>query len=246
MSRFQRWILGGLGLALAAVILAPAAADWLVTKDGTRVETQGPWRVESRLVVFKRPDGTFASMRLSEVDLEASERVTREMAEARRAAAAENAERQRPTERREPVARLTEKDLPPVESRASSGPDGESEGAGSGDPPRGREDAQPVAVSTWREVTEIDGDGTAFVGELQNTGENMALGVGVEVTLFDSEDEVIATKEAVLTGSALPPGKSGGFRAEFPGVFHYARVDFEVGADIVEAQTEDADEPPSR
>lgn len=243
MKRWHRWTLAALGVALAAVTLGPAAADWLVTKDGARVETQGSWRVESRLVVFKRPDGTFASMRLSEVDLEASRRVTREMAEAERAAAARNAEEQRPAERREPIARLTEKDLPPVgSSRRSADEDGEDAPAGRSAPREsGEADTRPdpIVVSTWSEVSEVDGDGLAFVGELRNTSEHMALGVGVTVTLFDEEDEEIASSDAVLTGTALPAGKSGGFRADFPGVFHYVRADFDVAADVVRSQTEE-------
>lgn len=250
MKRWHRWTLAALGVALAAVTLGPAAADWLVTRDGARIETQGPWRVESRLVVFKRPDGTFASMRLSEVDLEASERVTREVAEAKRAAAARAAEEQRPAERKKSIARLTEKDLPPVGSSRRSAEAEEDAGAGSSgargeDEEGGRPD--PIVVSTWREVSEIDGSGLAFVGELRNTSEHMALGVGVTVTLFDEEDEEIASTDAVLTGTALPPGKSGGFRAEFPGIFHFVRADFDVAADVVRSQTEEeAAEPASR
>lgn len=248
MKRWHLWTLVGAGFALAAVTLGPAAADWLVTKDGARVETQGPWRVESRLVVFKRPDGSFASMRLSDVDLEASKRVTREMAEAERAAAARAAETQKPAEEKEPIARLTEKDLPPVGSRRRAEEEAPAEDSSSRNGDAERRNPEPVTVSTWREVSEVDGDGLAFVGELRNASEHMALGVGVTVTLFDEEDEEIASADAVLTGTALPPGKSGGFRAEFPGVFHYVRADFDVAADVVRAEErdEEAAEPTAR
>src|SRR5689334_14665868 len=66
------WLLTLLGLAIAA----PARADWLVTRDGGRVETRGPWKEKGKLVVFTKADGTLASLRLSEVDLEASRKLT--------------------------------------------------------------------------------------------------------------------------------------------------------------------------
>ena len=69
--------LGACGLAATGV-----NADWLVTRAGERVETEGRWQVKGRMVVFTRPGGTLASLRLSEVDLEASRQATAEAAEA--------------------------------------------------------------------------------------------------------------------------------------------------------------------
>ena len=50
-------------------------ADWLVTRDGTRIETEGLWSMQGKLVVFELPDGTLSSLRLS---LVASDRATAE------------------------------------------------------------------------------------------------------------------------------------------------------------------------
>ena len=61
--------------ALAALLLclaAPAAAEWLVTDDGARIETRGPWKVVGSSVVFTQTNGTLASLRAARVDLEAS------------------------------------------------------------------------------------------------------------------------------------------------------------------------------
>lgn len=69
----------GLLAAASAALFAlssPAAGDWLVMADGTRVETRGPWEVKGKLVVFTRPAGGLASLRLAEVDLEASREAT--------------------------------------------------------------------------------------------------------------------------------------------------------------------------
>jgi hypothetical protein len=55
---------------------AAARADWLLTRDGSKVETRGPWKLEPKRVVFTTMDGTLSSLRLSEVDLDASRQAT--------------------------------------------------------------------------------------------------------------------------------------------------------------------------
>jgi hypothetical protein len=65
----------------------PAAADWLVTQLGDRIETRGAWRVEKKSVIFTLPNGTLSSLRVSDVDLAASEKATAAASEARPAGA---------------------------------------------------------------------------------------------------------------------------------------------------------------
>lgn len=76
---------GGLRVArsttLVLLVLAtaglPAEADVLVTKDGQKIETDGPWEIKGRQVIFTTPKtGTLSAVRLSEIDLEASELAT--------------------------------------------------------------------------------------------------------------------------------------------------------------------------
>ncbi|KAB2962235.1 MAG: hypothetical protein F9K16_09660, partial [Thermoanaerobaculia bacterium] len=65
-------------LAAAALVAAagPAAADWLVMKDGSRLETRGAWKVDGRRVVFNLPNGTLSAIRADEIDLDASAAAT--------------------------------------------------------------------------------------------------------------------------------------------------------------------------
>ena len=50
--------------ALAVGFTAGAAhADWLVTRDGARIETKGAWKVDGRRVVFTMPNGTLSALR---------------------------------------------------------------------------------------------------------------------------------------------------------------------------------------
>ncbi len=84
---------------MAACWIMPATghADWLVTRAGERVETQGGWEVKGRMVVFTQPTGTLSSLRLSEVDLDASNEATADAAAAAaRPAAPEPATADRP------------------------------------------------------------------------------------------------------------------------------------------------------
>ena len=63
-----------LALLLAA---APAGADWLILKNGTRVETLGPWNEKGKQVVYTTvAEKRLVSIRSSDVDLEASRRAS--------------------------------------------------------------------------------------------------------------------------------------------------------------------------
>jgi len=229
LTRHARWILGGAGALAAAALLVPAAADWLVTRDGGRIETDGPWRVENRLGVFKQPDGTFSSVRLSEVDLEASEQLTREMAERARAVETKAAPAPRAV-----ALRLTEKDLPPVGRRGREPQaEGEATGGESGSEADDAGTGESLQIVTWREVSSPDSPGIEFVGNVRNITDRMALGVAVNVVLFDEQGEETRSEGAMLTSPALPPGQAAGFRASFPGVYQYTRVEFRTSGNLV-------------
>ncbi|MCP3957354.1 MAG: glutaredoxin family protein [bacterium] len=85
----------------------PAGADWLVTREDVAIETDGPWKVKGRVVIYTDTRSTLSSLRLDEIDLEASEAAT-----ANRAAPAD-AVVQPPAvdEPREPVMVLTNADI---------------------------------------------------------------------------------------------------------------------------------------
>lgn len=238
MSRETRRIgrlAGGACVALALGLLLPAAADWLVTRDGQRIETDGPWRVEDRLIVFTHADGTLSSVRRSSIDLDASERLTRDMAERARAPRPEAEAEPRP----KATIRLTEKELPPAGripvpagEEGEEGADGNGGSADSEDPDGGTDES--LQITSWDEVEGRDGAGLAFLGEVRNVTERTALGIEVEVVLYDREGEVLATAQALLTTTALPPRESARFRASFPQVYDYGRVEFRSSGALVD------------
>lgn len=220
------------GLALAACLLAaplrPAAADWLVTREGGRVETRGAWETRGKLVVFRAADGSLSSLRLSEVDLEASRRVTaeaaRQRAEARAAAA-------RPAEKRASRVVLTDKDFrqvpPPAPRPAGETAASEGESAATEEPaPR----PEGLGVANWERGRD-EGEGHVVItGTLQNAGRTTAADVQLSVQLTDDAGTVIATGLADLSAAALPPGQQTGFRVAFPGIYSFADAKFETAS----------------
>jgi hypothetical protein len=244
LSRAGRWTLAGAGLVLAAALLVPATADWLVTREGDRIETAGPWRVENRLVVFKRPDGTYASMRLTDVDLEASERLTREMA-----VRARSPEPEPETQPRAPIARLTERELPPVGRQETLASEPAGGAAGAEGPSAEEPRPEAIQIITWRELGGPDRPGIEIVGDVRNLTDQLALGVSVTAVLLDETGEEIASSQALLTAQALSPGAVAGFRASFPGIFHYSGVEFRSTADLIlsgDRREPAEEEPPGR
>lgn len=241
-----------LGIAVLAAILiailapASAAADWLVTREGGRVETRGPWKTKGKLVVFTRADGQLSSLRLADVDLAASERATAEAVAKVKAKEAAEAKPAPPPEKKESRWVMTDKDFrqapppPPKEEEAKPAAD-ETDAAGR---PR-----LEVVLDTWdrRNLP----DGLEIAGVLRNPSDEIAADVGVTVRLFDDTGELVATGEGRIANPALGPGETAPFRATFPGVFTFAQAKFDTrgyGLRIRAATPEEAAaaQPPSQ
>jgi hypothetical protein len=224
-----------LPLLLLLAVAAPAGADWLVTRAGGRVETQGPWQVKGKLVVFKTPNGTLSSLRLADVDLAVSENATAEAKAAEdekaKAAASEPAK----PERKKSVRSLTDADFSrkPPPGADTEGAEGGADNKGGAD---GKAPAKPgsaankgrVEVSSWSQARRTEGDGIDLFGTLQNSGDEMATDIVVKVQLFNEAKESIGTAEAVLAMSSIPGGGTTSFRVPFSGVFAFTQAEFKV------------------
>ena len=202
-------------LALLAILAtAPAAADWLVTTDGSRIETDGAWSERGKLVVFTDTGGNLVSLRLADVDLESSRRVTAEMQEIRSRPAPS------PPPPRPSVFRLTDADVAHVE-------DEEDGGAAETEAP---DDAPPplVAVVGWEQVDTPSGDGLEIRATLENQGTAVALDITVGVTLFDETGKVLTSTPGRIGANALMPGQATELIAQFPGLYSFTAVDFDI------------------
>jgi hypothetical protein len=232
-----------LGLTLVALLLGSGAlplmatADILVLKDGSRVQTEGEWEVQGRLVVFRTAGGSLSSIRLDEVDLEASEAAT---AAAQRAE--EEARRAPPprVERREPVAVLTDRDVARVFPEALGLTDDDPQAAAQAPDRPPWERPVRLQVVDWNETPEAQG--LTFVGRVRNISQELTTGLRVTATLYDHDGDVLAVTGAELSTTLLQPGQQATFRARFPGHSHYERVEFEtahVALDTGDAPTPD-------
>jgi hypothetical protein len=204
--------LGLLGLLLIAV--SPAGADWLVTRAGGRVETRGAWQVKGKLVVFTQADGSLSSLRLADVDLEASRKATDE--------AKAQAGKPAPEPVKKKLVVLTDKDFRKAAAPAAAAvpvqPAEPGQPASSG----------PVAVSSWKRVDLPDNGGLEVQGTLHNTTDDVVVNAAVEVQLYNEAGEQVGTAPGILSTSAIQPKATADFRARFPGVFTFADVKFEA------------------
>lgn len=206
--------------AAALLSLAgPAAADWLVTREGGRVETKGPWQVKGKLVVFTLPDGKLSSLRLSEVDLDVSRRATEEAA----AAAQAPPPAPPPAKPRESRVVLTDESFRRVAPPEPAAPAAPGEETKDGE----TEEANKLAVASWQRAEGPNGS-VVITGTVRNDAPDQVIGSAVTVHLYDETGKLLVSGDAVLSSTVLPGGQTGSFRAEFPDVFTFAAVKFDA------------------
>ncbi len=224
---------GYLAASLAAVagigLLSggPAAADWLVTRDGSRVETRGGWEVKGKLVVFHTTNGTFSSMRLDALDLEASAALTDATAAARRA----RSNRPGPLAPAAPKAKfiLTDDDVGHVDpATPTTAGEALSESGEQASPGGGVTTDNPLEVVSWDASVGANADGVAISGVIGNPSDFHAANVAVTVTVLDAEGEVVGERLASMDVNALSPGDQRPFRVVFPGLYSVDSARFEV------------------
>jgi hypothetical protein len=204
--------------ALAAVAAGPARADWLVMRDGARLETKGPWKVDGRRVLFTLPNGMLSTVRTDEVDLDQSALVTT------RAKEAPAVPVPAVKEKKEPVLRLTEKDIPPVGAQAAEedAKPGEekADGKEAGSP--------PLDVISWEKTENATGDGLEIFGTLKNGTGNIITTPTLLVAIYDAEGGLLATNSGEVNSPQIQPGKTANFRVAFPGIPDFASVKFDA------------------
>lgn len=223
--KYCRTVLVLLTLAMTAGTAgSPAAGDWLVARDGGRVETKGPWQVKGKLVVFTQANGSLGSLRLADVDLDASRKATAEATEAQAQAAKPAA----PAPAKKKLAVLTDQSFrktapptaavvaPPAEEGAPAPAPGEN---------------GPLTVSSWKQANsskEGPKGGLEIQGTLHNTTDRLIVNPSVEVRLYDDAGESLGSAPGVLSASTIPPRGTIDFRATFSGAYTvFAEVKFE-------------------
>ena len=215
-----------LAAALSLSVAAPAAADWLVTRSGDEIETVGAWEVRGALVVFQAPGGHLRSLRVSEVDLEASRERTDAPPEVE-----PEPEEPAPTG---PVRVITDADV----ERAARPAEESSEPAAADPDPSEGEDAgstEEAAASTlevldWRDRVDVQANLLEITGTVVNRGSSVVTDPGIVVQLLGSTGGVIESASAGLAQPYLGPGERTTFTATFAGNPGYTSVEFDIRA----------------
>jgi hypothetical protein len=197
--------------AILLLSAAPMAAEWLVTRDGGRVETLGKWKVEGSKVVFTLPNGTLGVLRKSEVDLDASAAAsTGDSGEAKKAA---EPPAKKPAAK--PVLVLTDKDIAKAPAPAASSEDAAAAAAApAADPKADQDEMQSLRVTAWNQKPGAQG-GLELTGMVQNFGNDIAVNITVEVVARDAEGK---SHKALgfVERTSLVRDRGTVFRAVFP------------------------------
>jgi hypothetical protein len=220
--------------ALLALLALPAGADWLVTREGARIETRGTWKIQGKLVVFTRADGTLASVRADQLDLEASAKVT--------AAAQSRAEKppvRTEAPRRKSVVVLTDKDFKPV-----TPPDGAAPADAAAPTPgvpgapgsAGAADKKPAApasgskleIVSWERVEQPGTTGVVLNGTVRNNSQEYLLGLQVTASFLDDAGTLLVQQAGTTAAAQLKPGESTTFVVRVDGTLGFASVQFEA------------------
>ncbi len=214
-------------LPLMVLFLVPAAsADWLVTKEGARIETKGPWKVKGAVVVFTLPNGTLSSMRVRELDLDESALVTAEANKPPEEEVGEEPEApQRPV-----VAEITNENIRRAAPPSDSGEEGEDGRGGAGTPPRAVV-TPPYEVLAWNVVDRTDISGIEVRGTLRNGGEETVANLSVVIRLLTPDDAFVEERRGNLQSSLLRAQAATNFSAAFPNLANEPyRLEVDVAA----------------
>jgi len=215
-----------LSLALVTASLlsfgSAARADWLVTNDGSTVETRGAWEVKGKTVIFTSPAGVLSSLAVSEVDLAASEAHTQEMVRA----ATRTHEVEAPV-KRQAVLVLTDADVRHVDPNAPLAEEGEDGGETATSPSPGGVGSS-LAVTQWEESFNIDENSVEVTGSLHNSGRNPATSISLSVLLYSDSGALLGKREARLAKAALNPGESTSFVASFSSGLTFSEAKFDI------------------
>jgi hypothetical protein len=194
----------------------------LVTREGDAIEIDGPWKVEGKMVTFTLPDGTFSSLRSTQVDLDASQALTAEKAAVDKMPEASTAAPAKAT------FVITDADVRhrvPAPAEPEDAEAEETPAAADSKPA-----VAPLNITTWEERLVSGETSVEIAGTVRNPGPNPATSINIQVMLYNEEGVLLGRTRAQLDRRVLRPGSSTGFTASFPDVHNYSAVKFDVGS----------------
>ena len=231
-----RWSRIGLvlGLLIALPVL-PAAADWLVTRDGDQVETRGPWEIQGKLVVFTLPNGTLSSMRLTDVDLDASQQLSN-------AKDLPSAPVVTPSQRREATIVITDSDVAHVGPEAPiTAAERQEAGAAARAEQAAEASGEDLTVAAWNQEYDDGIDGVVLTGSIENRSSNLHSEITLQVMLYNTDGSLAGRGAATVDNVLLRAGQSSSFRAAFAGIVGFDRPEFRLNSAALSPRQEGAE-----
>ena len=217
-------------------VTTPLLGDWLVTTEGSNVETEGAWTVKGRQVVFTLPGGTLSSLRLSEVDLDKSASLT---AEARKPKV-----KVAPPPPRKSVLKLTDADVGHVDPSSIPNPfeevieaDGEIADENGEESSPAADRSSRIVVENWAQEESTARGGWTVTGTLRNTSEGELRGISLSVHALDGTGEVMGQVQADVASTVLAQGGTTIFSAFFSGIEEADDFNFNPLARLVKVKT---------
>ncbi len=241
MRKSARWRASAIGAALL-VVAAGAGADWLVLRDGSRLEVKGTWKVSGKQIVFTTADGKLSSLRGDLVDLDASTRATEKAVREEESAAGQAETEAEPEPKPKAKWSFTDKDFerPKTEEGDQAESDTETKPTAPAAP------KSDLDVVVWSQAIDPARNRIRVSGTLQNEGKDMAASIQLEVQLVDRQGVVVGAQPAVVQKPSLAPGESTDFSTTFPQIISYETVKFAPQASMfkIEPKEKPADSAP--
>lgn len=217
--------------AYMAIILlsaaAPAAADWLVTSTGEKIETRGEWEVRGAQVVFRTLDGRLSALRATEVDLEASRTLTDAPEPTEPKASADSSPHRS-------VLVLTDANLPrarPVAARREvSSTDSETASEDDAAPSEPDTTEHTVEILDWQDRVDVQENVLLVTGRVVNRGSSLVTDAGLRVRLVDETGTTIEESRGIVAERVLQPGAIAPFTAAFAGSPGFVSIEFEMNS----------------
>ena len=134
-------------------------------------------------------------------------------------------------EKKEPVLRLTERDIPPVGAAAMAAAEKEAAEPGKegdGEDKAKDEEPSPLEVISWEKTENAATDGLEIFGTIKNGSPNIITTPTLMVAIYDADGGLLATNSGEVNSPQIQPGKTANFRIAFPGIPDFASVKFDA------------------
>jgi hypothetical protein len=200
------------------------------------VETRGPWEIKGKLVVFTLANGTLSSMRLSDVDLDASQQRTLAM-EAPSAPVATT------TEPREATIVITDSDVAHVGPEAPvTAAERQEAGTEARAALAAAESGEGLTVAEWNQEYDDNIDGVVLTGSVENRSSNLHSEITLQVNLYNTDGSLAGRAAATLDNVLLQAGQSSSFNAAFAGIVGFDRPEFRLNSAALSPREEGSEE----